>query len=71
MRHAVLRPAAVALAPAEAAALAAAPRKLFIGGEWRPAASGGRFDVEDPATGEVIAQVADAGPEDAPDGGPD
>ena len=31
---------------------------LFIGGEWVPAASGQYIPVEDPATGEVIAQVA-------------
>jgi succinate-semialdehyde dehydrogenase/glutarate-semialdehyde dehydrogenase len=38
---------------------------LFIGGQWRPAASGERFDVVDPGTEEVIASVADAGPDDA------
>src|SRR6187431_1875316 len=37
---------------------------LFIGGEWRPAASGERFDVIDPGTEEVIASVANAGAED-------
>ena len=43
-----------------------APRTdLFIGGEWRPAASGERFDVVDPGTEEVIAQVADARAADA------
>jgi succinate-semialdehyde dehydrogenase/glutarate-semialdehyde dehydrogenase len=36
---------------------------LFIGGKWVPAAS--RFDVLDPATGEVIASVADGSVEDA------
>jgi phenylacetaldehyde dehydrogenase len=35
----------------------AAPRKMLIGGEWRDAAAGGRVDVRDPATGEVIATV--------------
>jgi succinate-semialdehyde dehydrogenase / glutarate-semialdehyde dehydrogenase len=45
---------------AEGAVLAGVPRGLFIGGEWRPAAGGGSIDVEDPATGEVIAQVPDA-----------
>ncbi len=34
-------------------------RQLFIGGEWRPA-SGGRFDVIDPADGEPLTDVADA-----------
>ena len=38
---------------------------LFIGGEWRPAASGERFDVVDPGTEAVIASVANAGADDA------
>ena len=38
---------------------------LFIGGEWRSAASGERFDVVDPGTEEVIATVANAGADDA------
>ena len=38
---------------------------LFIGGEWRPAASGERFDVHDPGTEQVIASVANAGADDA------
>jgi succinate-semialdehyde dehydrogenase/glutarate-semialdehyde dehydrogenase len=33
---------------------------LFIGGEWRDAEGGKVFDVEDPSTGEVLTQVADA-----------
>ena len=37
---------------------------LFIGGEWRPAESGERFDVVDPGTEEVIATVANAGAAD-------
>ncbi|MPW20700.1 aldehyde dehydrogenase family protein [Paraburkholderia sp. CNPSo 3157] len=37
----------------------------FIDGKWVPAASGKRFAVTDPATGEVIARVADSGPADA------
>ncbi|CAA9405755.1 NAD-dependent succinate-semialdehyde dehydrogenase [uncultured Nocardioides sp.] len=40
---------------------------LFIGGTWREAAGGGRFDVLDPADGSVLARVADAGPADAVD----
>ena len=40
---------------------------LFIGGEWREANSGDRFDVLDPADGSVIASVADAGVSDAVD----
>jgi succinate-semialdehyde dehydrogenase/glutarate-semialdehyde dehydrogenase len=42
-----------------------APVDLFLGGKWVPAASGGRFDVHDPATGDVIASVADGTVEDA------
>jgi succinate-semialdehyde dehydrogenase/glutarate-semialdehyde dehydrogenase len=38
---------------------------LFIGGEWRAAQGGERFDVVDPGTEEVLAQVADAGAVDA------
>ena len=45
-------------------ALAAAPTQLFIGGQWRDAASGNSFDVHNPATGQVLTQVADATPED-------
>ncbi|MCY1707598.1 NAD-dependent succinate-semialdehyde dehydrogenase [Pannonibacter sp. SL95] len=37
----------------------------FIGGQFRPAADGARFDVRNPATGAVIAQVADCGASDA------
>ena len=32
--------------------------KLFIDNEWRPAASGKTFDVDNPATGEVIGRAA-------------
>ncbi|WP_250536505.1 NAD-dependent succinate-semialdehyde dehydrogenase [Caballeronia sp. AZ10_KS36] len=37
----------------------------FIDGKWVAASSGKRFAVTDPATGELIAQVADSGPADA------
>jgi len=39
--------------------------ELFIGGNWVPASSGKRFDVLDPATGDVLATVADGGESDA------
>ncbi|WP_020665072.1 NAD-dependent succinate-semialdehyde dehydrogenase [Amycolatopsis benzoatilytica] len=39
-------------------------KELFIGGKWVPARGGKTFDVQDPSTGEVLCQVADAGPED-------
>ena len=32
---------------------------IYIGGSWRPAASGARFPVTDPATGRQIAHVSD------------
>ena len=40
---------------------------LLIGGEEVSAASGDRFDVLNPATGEVIARAPSAGPEDVDD----
>jgi succinate-semialdehyde dehydrogenase/glutarate-semialdehyde dehydrogenase len=45
--------------------MADAPTDLFVGGKWVPAAAGDRFDVYDPATGSVIASVADGRVEDA------
>jgi len=39
--------------------------ELFVDGAWRQAASGATFPVENPATHEIIAHVADGGPEDA------
>jgi succinate-semialdehyde dehydrogenase / glutarate-semialdehyde dehydrogenase len=36
------------------------PAELFIAGEWRAAAAGGRLAVEDPSTGEPLVEVADA-----------
>jgi succinate-semialdehyde dehydrogenase/glutarate-semialdehyde dehydrogenase len=39
--------------------------QLFIGGEWRDAGEGGTLPVEDPSTGETIADVADATVDDA------
>ncbi|MFN8484166.1 MAG: aldehyde dehydrogenase family protein [Anaerolineae bacterium] len=40
------------------------PRKMLIGGEWVEAASGKTFPTYNPATGEVLAQVAEADAED-------
>jgi len=40
---------------------------LLIDGEWRPARSGDRFDVENPATGISIASMANAGEADVAD----
>ena len=40
-------------------------RQAYIGGAWRDAGSGKTFDVTNPATGEVIAKVADCDAKDA------
>ncbi|MFF4112858.1 aldehyde dehydrogenase family protein [Streptomyces sp. NPDC001714] len=40
------------------------PGQLFIGGQWREAADGARTEVTDPATGQVITTVAEAGAAD-------
>ncbi|MDA8371900.1 MAG: NAD-dependent succinate-semialdehyde dehydrogenase [Nocardiopsaceae bacterium] len=40
-------------------------KQLFIGGQWRDAKSGATFKVEDPSTGSVLCEVADASTEDA------
>ena len=44
--------------------LASVPTGLFVGGAWRDASGGGRFAVEDPATGETLVEVADGAVED-------
>ena len=44
--------------------LSKVPTDLFIGGTWRAASEGGRFDVTDPATGDVVGSVPDAGEAD-------
>jgi succinate-semialdehyde dehydrogenase / glutarate-semialdehyde dehydrogenase len=49
----------------ETAVLEKVPKDLLIGGTWRPARGGGTLRVEDPATGQSIAEVADGGAEDA------
>jgi acyl-CoA reductase-like NAD-dependent aldehyde dehydrogenase len=38
---------------------------LVVGGERKPATEGATFDAIEPATGEPMAEVAEAGPEDA------
>lgn len=53
-----------ALASNEQELLGRVPTGLFIGGEWIDAEEGRTFDVRDPATGEVIASIADATPAD-------
>ncbi|AUA16535.1 Succinate-semialdehyde dehydrogenase [NADP(+)] GabD [Streptomyces malaysiensis subsp. malaysiensis] len=44
--------------------LDAVPTGLFIGGRWRDAQGGARARVEDPATGGLLTEVADASPGD-------
>ena len=54
-----------ALSSEAARAFVASPRKLLIGGEHAEAADGRSFETIDPATGEVICEVAQGGAEDA------
>src|SRR5688500_8640991 len=49
----------------ENAVVRAVPTGLWIDGENRPATGGATLPVDDPSTGEVLAEVADASPEDA------
>ncbi len=55
----------VAAQPRERDVVANVPKRLFIGGRWVDASGGATLPVEDPSTGETIAQVADATPDDA------
>jgi succinate-semialdehyde dehydrogenase/glutarate-semialdehyde dehydrogenase len=43
----------------------AAPKQLFIGGEWRDSSNGATLPIEDPSTEAVLCSVADGTPEDA------
>jgi phenylacetaldehyde dehydrogenase len=45
-------------------AFIAAPRQLFINGQWADAASGKTFETPNPATGETLARVAEGDAED-------
>ena len=47
-----------------AAFLKGQPKKLFIGGKWVDSSSGKTFETRDPATGDVLAHVAEANAED-------
>jgi succinate-semialdehyde dehydrogenase / glutarate-semialdehyde dehydrogenase len=49
---------------AERQVVDSAPRQLYIGGEWRDGQNG-TLTVEDPSTGEALAEVANASPADA------
>ncbi|MBE0693238.1 MAG: aldehyde dehydrogenase family protein, partial [Aquamicrobium sp.] len=39
-------------------------RSLYVGGEWRAAEGGATFEVRDPATGDLLANVSEAGKAD-------
>jgi acyl-CoA reductase-like NAD-dependent aldehyde dehydrogenase len=54
-----------ALSPAAREFVDSGPKSLLIGGERTEAADGRTFETIDPATGEVICEVALGGPEDA------
>lgn len=49
----------------EVEAIATVPTGLFINGQWRPTAQ--TMSVEDPSTGQVLCEVADANAQDASD----
>ncbi|MGH8999458.1 MAG: aldehyde dehydrogenase family protein, partial [Acidimicrobiia bacterium] len=49
----------------ERAILERVPRQLFIDGKFRDAGDGATFEVEDPATTEVLCSVSDGGADDA------
>jgi succinate-semialdehyde dehydrogenase/glutarate-semialdehyde dehydrogenase len=53
----------MAVATEERSVVDGVPKGLYIGGEWRETEA--TIPVEDPATGEVIAEVADASVDDA------
>ncbi len=55
----------MALTQREQQMVDAVPTGLWIGGWWRDASGGGTVKVEDPATGEPFAEIADATGEDA------
>jgi len=52
------------LAPAVSAFVSSGPKELLVGGEWVESASGKTFPTVDPATGETICEVYEAGAED-------
>ncbi len=54
-----------ALPAGEQTVLDAVPTQLYIAGQWCDGAGGDTVAVDDPATGETIAEVADATPDDA------
>jgi succinate-semialdehyde dehydrogenase/glutarate-semialdehyde dehydrogenase len=55
----------MAIASDEQSVVEQIPKGLYIGGEWRDASGGETLAVEDPATGKMLCEVADATPDDA------
>src|SRR5215212_6332505 len=55
---------AAQLSEAARSFVAGGPHKLLIGEDWVEPASGETFETIDPATGDVICEVAKAGAED-------
>jgi succinate-semialdehyde dehydrogenase/glutarate-semialdehyde dehydrogenase len=49
----------------ERAVVESVPRGVYIDGKWREASGGGTFPVEDPSTGQMLCDVADATAGDA------
>src|SRR5277367_6254856 len=64
-RQASNRVAVMAITAPPQAPIRIPPTQLLIGGAWVDAASGQTFETRNPATEELIANVAQAGPEDA------
>src|SRR5277367_5711798 len=64
-RQASNRLAVMAITAPPQAPIRIPPTQLLIGGAWVDAASGQTFETRNPATEELIADVAQAGPEDA------
>ncbi|WP_298583335.1 NAD-dependent succinate-semialdehyde dehydrogenase [uncultured Kocuria sp.] len=58
-------PAATGMQDRIEAVLAKTPTGLLINGQWRDASDGATFEVENPATGEVLATMASATREDS------
>ena len=63
-KESIMTVAAAELTERESTLLASVPTGLLINGEWRSAASGATFAVEDPSTGKVLLEIANAGASD-------
>jgi succinate-semialdehyde dehydrogenase/glutarate-semialdehyde dehydrogenase len=61
----MMSPDGTITAERETAVLDAVPKHLFVGGRWSAADGGATLPVEDPATGETLVEVADAGEQQA------